>query len=285
LLATYLCLPANCGVPKYNLSQELTKPAPLDPRRLYLSVYPAPEDFYRLEKRPEPFGQTLRLGSTSMFAGVRLLNGYSPIRPSGVAREFAFAIHGEIHPDMTNIVLESDSWPDGVLAELGVDGIIVANEVGTDPLPNTEWALAVTTREGRVFHRRGEPFEAVRSVTTIESRPNEQFVPADVSRIVNERNGIEADVAVPEGPRPALLAISRPYFPGYRANLGNRPVQVTTLRGLMPLIELAPGTRGRLSVVYRPWWLIWGTGIASASLLVIVGSIVVATTTRKSLTQ
>jgi hypothetical protein len=285
LLATYLCLPANCGVPKYNLSQELTKPAPLDPRRLYLSVYPAPEDFYRLEKRPEPFGQTLRLGSTSMFAGVRLLNGYSPIRPSGVAREFAFAIHGEIHPDMTNIVLESDSWPDGVLAELGVDGIIVANEVGTDPLPNTEWALAVTTREGRVFHRRAEPFEAVRSVTTIESRPNEQFVPADVSRIVNERNGIEADVAVPEGPRPALLAISRPYFPGYRANLGNRPVQVTTLRGLMPLIELAPGTRGRLSVVYRPWWLIWGTGIASASLLVIVGSIVVATTTRKSLTQ
>ena len=42
-LATYLCLPPNCGVPKYNLSQELTQPAPLDPQRLYLSVYPPPE--------------------------------------------------------------------------------------------------------------------------------------------------------------------------------------------------------------------------------------------------
>ena len=43
LLATYLCIPPNCGVPKYNLSQELTKPAPLDPQRLYLSVYPPAE--------------------------------------------------------------------------------------------------------------------------------------------------------------------------------------------------------------------------------------------------
>src|SRR4029450_14024832 len=40
LLATYLCMPTNYGVPRYNFSQELLKPAPLDPQRLYLSVYP-----------------------------------------------------------------------------------------------------------------------------------------------------------------------------------------------------------------------------------------------------
>src|SRR6185369_398889 len=40
LLATYVCIPTNCGVPRYNFSQELLKPAPLDPQRLYLSVYP-----------------------------------------------------------------------------------------------------------------------------------------------------------------------------------------------------------------------------------------------------
>ena len=54
----YVCLPPNCGVPKYNLAQELTKPAPLDPERLYLSVYPAPEFAYRVENKPEPFGTT-----------------------------------------------------------------------------------------------------------------------------------------------------------------------------------------------------------------------------------
>ena len=36
LLATYLCIPTNCGVPRYNFSQELLKPSPLDPQRLYL---------------------------------------------------------------------------------------------------------------------------------------------------------------------------------------------------------------------------------------------------------
>ncbi|MEP6810715.1 MAG: hypothetical protein ABI992_10760, partial [Chthoniobacterales bacterium] len=56
LLATYLCIPPNGGVPKYNLDQNLVRPAPLDPERLYFSVYPAPEYSYRLEANPAPFG-------------------------------------------------------------------------------------------------------------------------------------------------------------------------------------------------------------------------------------
>src|SRR5205809_344714 len=39
-LTTYLCMPTNCGVPRYNFTEELLKPPPLDPQRLYLSVYP-----------------------------------------------------------------------------------------------------------------------------------------------------------------------------------------------------------------------------------------------------
>src|SRR5262249_29957117 len=31
-LATYLCIPTNTGVPTYNFSQQLLKPAPLDPQ-------------------------------------------------------------------------------------------------------------------------------------------------------------------------------------------------------------------------------------------------------------
>ena len=31
-----------------------------------------------------------------MWAGLRFINGYSPILAAGVAREFKFAIHGEI---------------------------------------------------------------------------------------------------------------------------------------------------------------------------------------------
>src|SRR5882724_5882103 len=100
LLATYLYIPPNGGVPKYNLSQELLKPSPLDPRRLYLSIYPWAELTYPVANRPQPIGQIVRPGSTSMWAGLPFINGYSPIRAAGVARDFAATIHGEINPAM-----------------------------------------------------------------------------------------------------------------------------------------------------------------------------------------
>jgi hypothetical protein len=270
LLATYLCISPNCGVPKYDLAQELTTPAPLDRERLYLSVYPAPELAYRLEKKPKPFGTTLRIGSTSMSGGVHLLNGYSPVRPSGVAREFDFAIHGEIPPELGRSLFENEGGPDGKLARLGVDGIIVANEFGWDPQPDTEWELAVATEEGRVFHRRAGALARVRSVNAIDSRPNEHFASADVSRVVTGRNRLLADVTVPPNGEPALLTISRPFFNGYRAKLGDIPLRVDSYRGLMPIIEIPAGMSGRLTLVYRPWWLIYGGAISLGCLVLIL---------------
>ncbi|MGH8102532.1 MAG: hypothetical protein ACREIW_14640, partial [Chthoniobacterales bacterium] len=117
LLATYLCLPPNCGVPKYNLDQHLLDPAPLDPARLYLSAYPPPERDYGVEKKSGPIGQIVRPGSTSMFARLRFINGYSPIRPAGVARAFSAYIHGEIDPSAADYLLQEQSGPNGRLAQ------------------------------------------------------------------------------------------------------------------------------------------------------------------------
>lgn len=283
LLTTYLWIPPNCGVPKYNLAQELTQPAPLDPQRLYLSIYPAPESAYRIEKRPGTFGTTVRPGSTSMWAGVRFINGYSPIRPAGVAREFAFAIHGEIRPDVANALLEREGGADGLLTRIGVDGIIVASEVATNLQPDTEWELAVTTKEGRVFHRRGGPFSVIRSVTALDSRPNEQFVAAEISRIDNRRNRLEADVKVPPGVNPAVLTFSRPFFSGYQARLGDRSLKVESYRGLVPTIEIPAGTSGRFTMAYRPAWLVWGGSVSILCLgVVVMGGILAIWQTRRS---
>jgi hypothetical protein len=276
LLATYLCVPPNCGVPKYNLSQELSQPAPLEPQRLYLSVYPPPEHAYRLEKQPQPFGLTVRPGSTSMWGGIRFINGYSPIRPAGVAREFSFAIHGEVPSWMGDYLVEYESGPDGKLAHLGVDGIIVAKQIALEPQPAGEWELAATTDEGRVFHRVGNPLPRIRSVKAIDSRPNEQFGVAEISRIVDGRNRLQVDVVVPAGDTPALLTISRPFFNGYQAKLGERSLKVDSYRGLFPIIEVPPGTNGRLTIVYRPRWLLWGGVVAGVSLLVMIAAGVAA---------
>src|SRR5262245_38265753 len=51
-LATYIYLPTNCDVPRYNFSQELLKPEPLDRGRLYLSIYPWAELTYCVANRP-----------------------------------------------------------------------------------------------------------------------------------------------------------------------------------------------------------------------------------------
>jgi hypothetical protein len=285
LLATYVCIPPNCGVPKYNLAQELTEPAPLDPQRLYLSLYPPPEDAYRVEQRPEPFGTTLRIGSTSMWGGIHLINGYSPIRPLGVAREFAFAIHGEIPPEIASSLLEGEGGPEGSLARLGVDGIIIAKETTLDPKPESEWELAVTTNEGRVFHRRGVPLPRVRSVMAIDSRPDDQFAIAEISRIVSGRNRVQADVIVSAGDKPALLTISRPFFNGYHAKLGDAVLKVDSYRGLFPIIEVPAGTKGRLSLVYRPPWLIWGSAVAGLSLLGMLAGVVASFVSRRGRNQ
>jgi hypothetical protein len=270
LLATYFCVPTNCGVPRYNFSQELLKPAPLDPARLYLSIYPWAELTYATSNKPQPVGQTLRPGSTSMWAALHFINGYSPIRAAGVSREFATTIHGEINPDVGSYLLSQQAGKDGELALLGVDGIVVARELDLTPQPSSEWELVVSTDEGRVFHRRGTPFARVRSVTSIDSRPKEQFGSATISKITDWRNWVEADVDVPTGHRPALLTFSRPYFRGYTARLGNQKLAVSSYRGLFPIVEVPAGAHGQLALICRPAWLSWGIAIAVACALVIL---------------
>ncbi len=268
LVATYLYIPTNCGVPRYNFSQELLKPAPLDSARLYLSIYPWAELTYCVSNKPQPVGEVLRPGSTPMWAGLHFINGYSPIRPAGVAREFATSIHGEINPGVGNYLLSNQAGKDGELALLGVDGIVVARELDITPQPTSEWEAVLTTDEGRVFHRLGTPFARVRSITSIDSRPGEQFATATVSRIDDSRNRVEVDVDVPNGDRPALITFSRPYFRGYEARLGNRKLAVTSYRGLFPIVEVPAGAHGRLALIYQPAWLILGSATAAACVFV-----------------
>jgi len=273
-LATYRCVPTNGGVPRYNFSQELLKPAPLDPQRLYLSVYPWTELTYCIANKPQPVGETLRPGSTAMWAGLRFINGYSPIRAAGVAREFATSIHGEINPDVGTYLLNHQAGRGGELELMGVDGIVVAREVDIAPEPRTEWDLVVSTDEGNVFQRRSAPFSRVRSVASINSRPNEQFVLATILRINDSRNFVTADIDVPTNDGSALLTFSRPYFRGYKARIGDQKLAITSYRRLFPILEVPAGTHGRLTVAYRPAWLLWGGGIAAVcGLIVLVGVI------------
>jgi hypothetical protein len=91
---------------------------------------------------------------------------------------------------------------------------------------------------------------------------------AKITDIVAGRNCVSASVVVPDGDRPALIAVSRPFFPGYRAKIDRRNLAVFSERNLTPLVEVPPGTHGRLTLYYRPDWLIYGGAIAIASAAV-----------------
>jgi hypothetical protein len=107
---------------------------------------------------------------------------------------------------------------------------------------------------------RSASFSRVCSVTSIDSRPNEHFVVATIAKINDCRNFVEADIDVPAGDRPALLTFSRPYFRRYKARIGDQKLAITSYRGLFPIVEVPPGTHGRLTLLYRPLWLLWGGG-------------------------
>jgi hypothetical protein len=268
LLAAYLVLPTNSGVPRYHFAASLTSPAPLDPARLYLSVYPPPEIAYRIENHPAPVGQITRPGSTSMWAGLRLVNGYSPIRGAGVGRAFAFSTHGEIDPGMADYLLGWQAGSEGWLKTIGVDGIILAAGT-TSPSPlAAEWELVHTSSEGRVYHRRGGPIAPLRSIAALDTSPNEKFGRAAITLRENSRNELSADVRLSKTEPGALLVISRPFLDGYRAEVEGKTLPVESYRGLVPIIHVPPGTAGRLTMTYRPWWLLWGDGIAMLSAFV-----------------
>ena len=277
LVATYFCIPPNCGVPKYNFAQTLLKPEPLDRERLYLSIYPPPESTYRVEAKDGPVGQTVRPGSTPMWAQLRFINGYSPVRPAGVARAFATAIHGEVDPNVAPWLLQYESGAEGLLARLGVDGIIVAREFGFVPQPANEWNMAVATNEGSVYYRRGSAIPPVRSVNF-----DGRHTFANVTDALNSRNAASASVEVAPGSAAALIAFSRPFFSGYEAKIGGKKLTVTSFRGLIPLVEVPAGTRGRLTLCYRPDWLVFGTAIAMSSAFVWIAIAILALRSRAS---
>ncbi len=130
LLATYLCIPTNCGVPRYNFSQELLKPAPLDPQRLYLSVYPWAELTYCYGKQTAN-QSAKRYGREALRCGPDCDSSMATARsaPQVWRANLKPAFTVKLIPMSEAHLLNDQAGRDGKLALMGVDGIVVAREV------------------------------------------------------------------------------------------------------------------------------------------------------------
>ena len=262
---TYRHLPTNPGVPKYAFGASLSEADPLSTDRLYLALYPEPEHADVVGSARPARAEVLRPGSTNLFAGLRFINGYTPIMGAGIGRELRMKTHGEVPPEIGRGLFEPGTGFDRKLLEIGVDGLIVAqNYPAAVQPPAQEWTAVFSSPHGTVYHRRGGPLPPV--VALGAGRP---AVPPVIE---NSRLQVVVDVSSVPGPsasgevRP-VLNFRRPYFPGYEASLDGAPLAVGAQDGLTPAVQLPPGPHRRLVLRYRPRAAVWGAGVAGLTLV------------------
>lgn len=268
--------PTNTGLPVYVVGNDLARIAPLSPDRLYLGFYREPDRFYRNWQVPPGFGPVVRMGSMGMYAGVRMINGYSPIMAKGVGQEFSIETHGNVPEANGERLLRHEAGPDGLLDRLGVDGMIVTHDYQTSARPPAEtWEMVDTFDEGDIYQRRAGRLSPVRSWTSAAPGAPDRFVPVQIEIVENSRQCVEAKVKMPgDAGGPGLIAFSRPFYPGYRATLNGKNLPVGSFRGLLPIVEIPAGSVGRLVLTYAPralvygWWLV---GIAMVGMAISVG--------------
>ena len=273
LLMTYRDMGTAGPVARYPFQQTLNTAPPLATDRLYLSLYRSPQSSYRADQHEWSFGETVRPGSTPMFAGLRFVNGYSPISPAGIGRLLDFGTHGQINPTKVSEIVIPEAGPEGLLAELGIDGIVVAWDFKLPAALPPNWEIVTQWSDGYVFHRR-EPLEHVRA------RAGEGYSGAAIRIIENSRHRVIAEIAPSDTTRPVALLFSRPFFPGYKAKLDGTALPVSAHRGLIPAVEIPAGRGGRLELTYRPMSLAIGGAVMIGSLVLLFGFGVVLTRRR-----
>ncbi len=286
LVVSYALLPTNPRVPRYPFTGNLADPAPLSRERLYLAYTDSPFIKYHGPAMPSGFGAVLRPGSTAMFGEIHLVNGYTPIRAAGVAQRFKLETHGQIdYPHLGEFLRPEITGPDGLLARMGVDGLIVAGDLPFHDGPGmpTEWEEVFRSNEGAVYHRRGGVRPEVSAWKLREPGGPEEFGAAQIEVREDSRQRVEARVAVAAADvgKPVLVAFRRPYFPGYHATFNGKAVPVGSYQGLLPTVELPAGVAtGDLVLYYRPGAVVLGGGVVLLTIIVVL-VIVYATKRRR----
>lgn len=300
LAVTYLLLPLERPPQgKWRVEEAIREPAPFERGRGYLVAITPPEQD-QAARAGWPL-VVMRLGNLPMLAGLEVVNGYSNMGPRGLERAFELRNAGTISVGAAAHVLARELGPDGWLRLMGVDGLVVGPLNASRHRPPAGWRVVHAGVDGELWHREGPPaplFRALGAATTVATpegaiaavfaRPADAppaFVvagdaPAGASRAYGPATLARMSAAAPDrllaevqtGDRPALLAVTRAYYPGWRAWVAGAEVPVRALNGVQLAVEVPAGVAGRLEVRYRPWpmvWGLWASGLTLVALLVL----------------
>ncbi len=271
-------------------------------------------DHRRVMRPIEGRGENLFPSNFSLYSGVEFVNGYSPMLPRELTDLLHFGPHGflcedpEDDLDFLRRLLLQETRPGGLLELFGVDGLILAEQyVGYAPdLEEAGWRREATFPDGTVWHRivpcrtqvrshgravltharkfaldrtREEPAGPWVLYSEGEEKPPQtrDFANAAIKLIGEARCRVTVEVVNPDPFREALIAFTRPWYPGYKASFNGQPLAVERLAMVLPAVRLPPESSGVLVLEYRPMSLVAGCWLAGATatllLLLAAGTI------------
>lgn len=263
LATLFIRVPPNLAVPVFPFDESFLTAAPLDRDRLHMSLY-VEEDLPTQRLPPGSLGQAFRPGNSALFAGIRMINGYSPIHPRGIGMMLPFETHGQMFPDGVRWVFEHGAGPGDVLAVIGVDALVVTKHAARlGQLPEAEWAKVWSGTEADVFHRRGVRVGSV-AVLTPDAAGDQP--PQRLPLLVDSRHHAAIDLPAADSPRQVVF--SRPWYAGWQASLDGRPIATTAYKSVAVAAVVPSNAAGRLEITYRPTGFMIGLPIALVAALV-----------------
>ncbi|NCA10701.1 hypothetical protein EBR56_02645 [bacterium] len=263
ILSLFLRVPPNLAVPVFPFDESFLEAAPLDRDRLQMSLY-VEEDLPATKLPPGSLGQAFRPGNSAMLAGIRMINGYSPIHPRGIGTMLPFETHGQMFPEAVRWVFAEGAAPGGVLETIGVDALVVSKHAARlGRLPEAKWEKVWSGEEADVYHRRGV---SGRSAAILDRDGPAAAAPSRTPLLVDGRHRVAVELAAAGVPR--LVVFPRPWYPGWRAALDGRPLSTTAYKNVAIAADVPPAAAGRLEIVYRPLGFTLGLPIALVAGLV-----------------
>ncbi len=89
-----------------------------------------------------------------------------------------------------------------------------------------------------------------------------------VSSIHESRLGVRCRVANLSPQEEGMVLFSRAWYPGYRAFLDGKPLDVLVVNGLQPAVKVPPGAAGELTLRFAPRSLHYGLVIGVCGIVI-----------------
>lgn len=300
LVVAYATIPNGLHVPFWRLDEDIRKVEPLRAGVRYVALTTGGDYFIDGVKMPT-WGNLIRPGNTAMLAGVEFVNGYSALQLRGLTHTFVVEIHGYTNTYTIDQLADFGAAPGGLLARVGVDGIVLGDAVRklAPKIVAHGWEVTAVAPEGVVLHRKGAPSPrlwaapAVRTaellsdpswegaitkvdgIPALASSPERppgvvtRYAPRVVTRRWNGRNAEAFEVG--PGAGPAMVATARAWLPGYEAIAPDgRSLPIVALDGTIIGVEVPADVAGEVVVRYRPRALVIGAWIAAATMLLML---------------